>query len=72
MKFFLFREKRSQAGFEPRTLTTKPEHTHALDRSAMAPIVWSPIPDYSGVQMVQTSSGIEWSYFGMQFENWTI
>ena len=33
--FFLFTKKRPQAGFEPRTSTTNPEHTHALDRSAI-------------------------------------
>ena len=31
--------KRPQAGIEPGTLTTNPEHTHILDRSAMAPLL---------------------------------
>ena len=34
--FFLLRKKCPQAGFEPRTPTTNLEHTHALDRLAMA------------------------------------
>ena len=36
--FFSYSEKKHhQAGFEPGTPTMNPEHTHALDHSAMAP-----------------------------------
>ena len=35
--FFLFRKKHPHVGFEPWIPTTNPEHTHALDRLAMAP-----------------------------------
>ena len=42
-QIFSYSEKKHpQAGFEPRTPTTNLEHTHALDCSAMAPmIVWT-------------------------------
>ena len=33
---FLFRKKRPQVGFEPRTPTPNPEQSHALARLAMA------------------------------------
>ena len=33
-------KKRPKAGFLPRTPTTNPEHSHALDRSAMVPRYW--------------------------------
>ena len=38
MNFSYSEEKHPQAGFEPGTPTTNPEHTHALDHSAMAPL----------------------------------
>ena len=34
-------KKHPQAGFEPGTPTTNPEHAHALNRSAMAPLLLS-------------------------------
>ena len=50
--FFSYSEKTHlQAGFEPRTLTTNPEHTHALDRSAMAPLVNAFIECYMELRM---------------------
>ena len=39
-EFFLIQKKIPQAGFEPGTPTTNPEHTQALDRLAMAPLHW--------------------------------
>ena len=35
---FSYSEKSPQAGFEPGTPTTNPEHKNALGRSAMAPL----------------------------------
>ena len=50
-KFFLIQKKHPWAGFEPGSPIINPEHTHALDRLAMAPLV---IPIYFVIQIHTT------------------